>query len=247
MKQGEAQDIYLAKASAEGLVNLTRRGSGDDFASWSPDGTQIAFVRYQDGGPGALHTIRSDGTGSTTLVDQVNVASAAWSNAVGSTTAAEPNVTPEQTACPETASPPPTTPTLPADTPPIAGVGQGWVDASTLQPPNRLVGVRVSFRPRILRSYKPFTVSLTIDDRAGHAVRGAVVQVTPTTGAIRTTAQLRTDLRGSIVARLVPTRNLKLRAGRRVVLAVRVRRPGDPWGSETSGLRLISVRTAPAR
>ena len=77
---------------------------------------------------------------------------------------------------------------------------------------------------------------------------GAVVQITPVSGAAKPTGQLRTNAQGGASPRVTPTSRLRLHKDGRLVLAVRVRRPGAPWSGDSSGLRLISVRTVqPAR
>jgi hypothetical protein len=87
-----------------------------------------------------------------------------------------------------------------------------------------------------------------IHDLADRIVRGAVVQIFPQGGDANRSAQVTSGTDGRAVLRVIPTSRLRLRAGARLVLAIRARRPGDTWSSQVAALRLVSVRTAaPAR
>ena len=49
VSQGNEFDIFVANADGSGIINLTA-GFGSTYQwAWSPDGSQIAFVSYQDG------------------------------------------------------------------------------------------------------------------------------------------------------------------------------------------------------
>jgi hypothetical protein len=117
------------------------------------------------------------------------------------------------------------------------------LDASTVAAPDRLTVGTVAFQPALLRTRKPFAVAVVIRDLAGRVVRGADVQIFPERGDAKRTVQVTTRSDGSAIVHVTPTQRLVLRAGRRLVLAVRARRPGDAWSSQVSALRLVSVRT----
>ncbi len=63
-------DIFLVRADATGLRNLTADPAWDVLPSWSPDGRQLAFMSTRgftlgDGGPfpGHLYLVNADGSG----------------------------------------------------------------------------------------------------------------------------------------------------------------------------------------
>lgn len=68
-------EIYIMDADGKNIIQLTdpamAGADGDGFPSWSPDGTQIAFVRGFDSGTADqrndIFTINTDGTGLTNI------------------------------------------------------------------------------------------------------------------------------------------------------------------------------------
>ncbi len=242
---GSQQGIHVIALDGTHDVRLTTGTDGEPI--WSPDGTQLAFAQAQGVTPGrwSLATMNRNGSQVRTIVDQLDVASLDWARDGAAPTVAEPDVTPAQAACAPVAAPtlpPPAASTAPAGVPPVRGPIA--VDVSQVQPPDRLAVAGVAFRPTILRTRKPFVLSLLIRDLGGRPVNGAVVRVTPLNGATKPTGQVRTAPDGVVSFRVTPTRQLRLRAGGRLVLAVHVRRPGSSWADDVSALRLISVRSA---
>ena len=73
-------EIFVANADGSGARNLTNATSyDDDGASWSPDGTKIAFTRYF-GGAGEIYVMNADGSGLVNLTnDPSNDAEPTWS------------------------------------------------------------------------------------------------------------------------------------------------------------------------
>ena len=66
---GTGSEIYAMNADGSGKVNLTNDPADDFTPSWSPDGTKIAFARW-DGGSGAeVYVMNADGTGQTNLTN----------------------------------------------------------------------------------------------------------------------------------------------------------------------------------
>jgi Tol biopolymer transport system component len=63
------RDIYLMNADGTGIVSLTRDAGWDNWPSWSPDGTKLAYTCRAPvaGQGGGICSINSDGTGRTPL------------------------------------------------------------------------------------------------------------------------------------------------------------------------------------
>ena len=55
-------EIYRMRGDGTGLVRLTYNGADDFMPSWSPDGTQIIWVRAVDQQNGVIYAMNSDGT-----------------------------------------------------------------------------------------------------------------------------------------------------------------------------------------
>lgn len=236
------EGIHIVSLDGSGDVRLTSGYDGDPV--WSPDGKKIAFIESSDPFPRsyAIATMNADGSGIVRIMDTLDARSLDWAQSgppgpVGT----EANVTAAQTACAETIPLPGPAPQPTED--PVSGPTPLSIPTSSVTAPNRLTVAHLAFTPTILRSRKAFTVSLTIRDLAGRAVTGAVVRITPVRGDARPTDQASTGAAGAALLRVRPTVHLRLRRGGRLVLAVHVRRPGDTWTSDTSGMRLISVRT----
>lgn len=251
-----AELAYAGAGSQQGIhvialdgTNDVRLSTGADGAPvWSPDGRQLAFVQRQGASPvrWLLATMNRDGSEIRTILDTLDVASLDWARMGTTSTVVEPDVSPAEAACAPVAAPttppPAAPPAAPAGVPPVRGPLA--VDVSQVQPPDRLAVAAVVFKPSILRIRRPFVLMLMIRDLGGRPVKGAVVRVTPVNGPAKPTGQLRTGAAGVVSFRVNPTRQLRLRAGGRLVLAVHVRRPGAPWTGDVSALRLISVRSA---
>jgi TolB protein len=62
-------EIYSMNPDGSGVVQLTNDPSNDFNASWSPDGTKIAFASDRDGGDYDVYVMNSDGSGVTQLTD----------------------------------------------------------------------------------------------------------------------------------------------------------------------------------
>ncbi|MEO9174388.1 MAG: hypothetical protein ABI317_02655, partial [Gaiellales bacterium] len=79
--QGCALTLRIARADGTHSIALTRHGAGifDSGASWSPDGTRIAFVRGTSDSPGRLYTVRPDGSGLTALATRIRASAPSWS------------------------------------------------------------------------------------------------------------------------------------------------------------------------
>jgi dipeptidyl aminopeptidase/acylaminoacyl peptidase len=70
------QEIYSMNADGSGVLRLTNDPAFDGDAAWSPDGTKLAFARYQ-AGIDHIYTMNADGTGLTDLADTARYP--AWS------------------------------------------------------------------------------------------------------------------------------------------------------------------------
>ncbi len=241
------EGIHVVSLNGTGDVRLTSGYDGDPV--WSPDGNKIAFIQSSDQFPRsyAISTMNADGSNIVRIMDKLDARSLDWAQGGAPRPAGiEANVTAAQTACAETIS----TPTTQAPQPtqdPVSGPAPLNVAASSVRAPNRLTVARLAFTPTILRSRKAFSVALTIRDLGGRAVTGAAVRITPVRGDARPTDQASTGSDGAAILQVRPTGQLRLRPGSRLVLAVHVRRPGDPWTAEISGMRLISIRAEAER
>jgi Tol biopolymer transport system component len=73
-------EIFVANPDGSGVRNLTNAtGYDDDGATWSPDGTKVAFTRYV-GAAGEIYVMNADGSGLVNLTnDPSNDAEPTWS------------------------------------------------------------------------------------------------------------------------------------------------------------------------
>ncbi|HEY7396722.1 MAG TPA: hypothetical protein VH538_00355 [Gaiellaceae bacterium] len=242
---GEAQGIYAANVDGGDARQLTT--GDDDRPVWAPDGTRIVFIAGSNAPSRTydIDTIAASGGDERTVMSSLDATWVDWAARPGApATATEPDVTPGATACSET--PQAAGPQAPTSSQaPVAAPAVGsTVPAAAVAAPDRLVVASVSFAPRILRVRRAFEVGIRVRDQRGRAVSGAVVRITPLDGRARASAALRTGPSGAVSVKVVPTRLLELRPGRRLTLEVRVRRPGDPWAAAVSGSRLVSIRIA---
>ena len=74
------RDIYVINADGTDQLRLTDHPAWDDYAAWSPDGTQIAFTSDRDGNS-EIYVIDADGSGLTRLTSSPDYfeASPEWS------------------------------------------------------------------------------------------------------------------------------------------------------------------------
>lgn len=69
---GRNLDLYVVNADGSGLRPLTDDAAPDQYAAWSPDGTEIAFMRNEDVSSDYhwdIDLIRPNGTGLTKVTD----------------------------------------------------------------------------------------------------------------------------------------------------------------------------------
>lgn len=245
---GDAQGIDTVSPDGGVPVRLT---TGYDLEPvWSPDGTEIAFIHIASVDvPQSFEVemMKRDGSDVRVVESSVNAESLDWAGSSESSGSREPDVTAGETACAESAPSPASSPALapaPSPAPIPATPAPTTVRAGEVMPPDRLIVAQVRFQPVVLRSRRPFSLTVLVRDRARRTVSGAAVQALPFVGYARTSAIGRTAADGRVTLRIVPTRRLPL-ANRRLVLEVRIRRPADSWTGAASGRRLVSVRTAP--
>jgi TolB protein len=63
---GRPTDVYKMNADGSEVTRLTHNPDSDFSPAWSPDGTNIAFVRqYAAGRRSAIYTMNSDGSNPT--------------------------------------------------------------------------------------------------------------------------------------------------------------------------------------
>ena len=63
-------DIYVMEPDGTEQTNLTNNISKDEYPSWSPDGTKIAFCSISRGYPTfEIYVMNADGTGQTRLTN----------------------------------------------------------------------------------------------------------------------------------------------------------------------------------
>ena len=65
---GSASPLWVVSSDGTGLTQLTTDGANDYRPSWSPDGSQIAFVSTRDGNA-EIYVMHADGSGQTNLTN----------------------------------------------------------------------------------------------------------------------------------------------------------------------------------
>jgi Tol biopolymer transport system component len=66
-------EVYVVNANGTGATRLTNSAGPDDWPSWSPDGTKIAFASTRDQSLySEIYVMNADGTGATRLTDDPN-------------------------------------------------------------------------------------------------------------------------------------------------------------------------------
>jgi Tol biopolymer transport system component len=79
-QDGKSSNVYTIKTNGTGLVQLTHESGGEINAgadSWSPDGTQVAYVSNKSG-TYQIWTMNADGTGAKQLTHGAEAHLAAW-------------------------------------------------------------------------------------------------------------------------------------------------------------------------
>jgi Tol biopolymer transport system component len=79
VQTSSASPLWIVNSDGAGLRQLTTDGAIDYRPTWSPDGSQIAFVSTRDGNP-EIYVMNADGTGQTNITnDAANDNSPSWS------------------------------------------------------------------------------------------------------------------------------------------------------------------------
>ena len=63
------EEIYVMNSDGSGQANLTNNAAGDQFPSFSADGSKIAFASDRDGFNNAIYVMNSDGSAATNLTN----------------------------------------------------------------------------------------------------------------------------------------------------------------------------------
>jgi dipeptidyl aminopeptidase/acylaminoacyl peptidase len=214
------------------LTKLTTppQGMWDDSPAWSPDGRKLVFTRFE---PGASLHILDIATGVVTRVP-------------GTAGASSPDWQAQDTGHTPAASAPPLPPCAVPPPPPAPRLQS--TRAVDVLAPNRLLVAKIGVSRTVLRTRKPFDVSLRIDDAKGSPVSGALVKLEAAPGwwgrVVAPRTAVPTDSAGLVTITLRPTRQLALRPGRRLVLVARARTPDGTFVGGTSARRLLSVRVS---
>jgi hypothetical protein len=76
-----AFDIFVVNADGSGLKNVTNDTLPNEEPTWSPDGTEIAFVGRQPGGQSDVYVVNADGSGEPKRIFSApsGVPTLAWS------------------------------------------------------------------------------------------------------------------------------------------------------------------------
>jgi Tol biopolymer transport system component len=73
-------EVYSVNPDGTGAARLTNADGSDQFAVWSPDGKQIAFVSIRDNPLGEIYLMNADGTGVVRLTNSAGKSDApSWS------------------------------------------------------------------------------------------------------------------------------------------------------------------------
>jgi TolB protein len=61
--------IYVRAADSMEARRISPESTHDSRPAWSPDGQELAFISYRDGGDAEIYRMRADGTGATRLTN----------------------------------------------------------------------------------------------------------------------------------------------------------------------------------
>jgi WD40 repeat protein len=62
-------EVYVMDADGSGQTRITTNPAADEYPSWSPDGSEIAFQSNRDAGNWEVYVMDADGGGQTRLTD----------------------------------------------------------------------------------------------------------------------------------------------------------------------------------
>jgi hypothetical protein len=122
--------------------------------------------------------------------------------------------------------------------------GETSILAASVTAPARFVIDKVQFSPLTVRSRtKPITARIHVSDTRGFVVRGALVYLRGIPARrLRPVGERPTGTDGWVTFRLNPTRLLPLKAGARLTMFARARKPGENALAGASTRRLVSLR-----
>ncbi len=73
-------DIYVINADGANRINISNNNTtADDFVTWSPDGTKMAYISSDDLGGSVVYIVNADGSGKVQVGSDVDLPSIWWS------------------------------------------------------------------------------------------------------------------------------------------------------------------------